>query len=466
MTLGLRHFCPDLKQPWQLSLLLIAIIPLFPEYIAFPFVLVSAIFAWKELKAAGQRLKIGKIGRVLLIFIAYMAISILYSPNPLNSLTTVLMWGVLFLVYLVCSNLLTDMHRFNTMMLWITAVAGLVGFIACCQYRIGFFTNGNPIEVWGWLDDIVYRFIPVKLSGSTYVLRACSTYSNPNILSEYLTAVAPFVVYFNFHERKQEIRLFCRICLFLTFAGVIFSFSRGGYIAILLLLLALLVLNIRHHFATVTMYAFTGLLLVPEEVVERFLSIIPGVSTGGDIIEGITSASGLNYTTTADIINQAPTEIAIDTRWHIWLESIYSFLERPFFGLGAGVQNTWDMLAEKGVDAAHAHNLALELLVEGGIIALVLMLLVGLMVVKNGIELIRAGYGAAFWVGFAVLGFVSSFCLQGLVDYPLMTPKLLCNFMMLVGITERTVHLYTGRSMELRHRIKKKFFSKPKKQTV
>lgn len=84
------------------------------------------------------------------------------------------------------------------------------------------------------------------------------------------------------------------------------------------------------------------------------------------------------------------------------------------------------------------------------------MLLVGFMSIKNGVELIRAGYSTAFWVGFAVLGCIMSFCLQGVVDYPLMSPKLICNFMMLVGITERAIHLYSGREIAMRRALRKR----------
>ena len=453
---GLNRYKLDLKQPWQTALLLIAVIPLFPEYLCFPLVIAAGIFAWRDLKQHNRPLRLDKIGKLLLIFIAYMALSVFYSRNRLNSLATTGMWVVLFAIYLIGNNLLTDTGRFNILMLWIAAVSGIVGFIACCQYRIGFFTHGNPIQVWSWLDALVYRIIPIRLCHTPYVLRACSTYSNPNMLSEYLTMVAPFVIYINFHERRQDIRLFCRLCLFLTFAGIIFSFSRGGYLALLALLLALLVLNIRHRFAATTMYVFSGLLLIPEEVVERFLTIFPGISSGGKIIEGVTGAPTLSYTTTAEIINNAPAEMAMDSRWRIWLESLHSFTQHPIFGTGAGIQNTWDMLRENGIDAVHAHNVALELLVEGGVIALILMLLIGFMVVKNGVELIRAGYSTAFWAGFAVLGFASSFILQGTVDYPLMTPKLVCNFMMLAGITERVIHLYSGKEIAVRRTLRKR----------
>ena len=98
--------------------------------------------------------------------------------------------------------------------------------------------------------------------------------------------------------------------------------------------------------------------------------------------------------------------------------------------------------------------------------ALILMLLIGGKVAKNGVELIRNGYGYSFWIGFAVLGFVSSFCIQGMVDYPLLTPKLLCNFMMIMAIVERSVDLYTGKSIPIRKKIRSRLRKKASEQSV
>lgn len=457
---SLRQIRLDLQQPGQRALLLLAMIPLFPEYISFFIVVLAGAFAWQELKQTNRPLQIGMIGKLLLVFIGYMFITILYSHNPLNSIVTVGMWAFFFLVYLILHNLLTDTDRFDSFMLYITAVAGAVGFLACCQYRIGFFVKGVPNQIWGWLDEIVYQVLPFDSHCTPYVLRACSTFSNPNILSEYLTAVAPFVVYFNFYERRPELRLFCRICLFLTFSGVLFSFSRGGYLAILVLALALVLFNLRHKFATVTLYIVCILLLLPDEVMERFLTILPGISVGGAILGntggqaggGLLTEEAMN--TTAEILNNSGADIAINERFRIWLQALQSFLENPVFGQGAGTEITHQIMAENNINALHTHNIALQLLMEGGIIALLIMLLIGGKVAKNGLELMRNGYSYSFWIGFAVLGFVSSFCIQGLVDYPLLTPKLIANFMMIMAIAEQSVSLYTAKGIPVRKKIR------------
>ena len=469
MKTSLRQIRQDLKQPHQLASLLIALIPLFPEYISFFLVIAAGVLAFKTLRAEGKQLAVGTIGKLMLAYIAYTVFTLLYSQNRFVTLCNVGMWVFFFFVYLILYNLLTDTDRYDSLMLYITGVAGVVGLIACLQYRICLFTNSNFIEVWGWLDDLVFPLIPLDLTVPHYVMRSCATFTNPNSLSMYLTAVAPFVVYFNFYERREGLRLFCRICLFLCFGGVIFSFSRGGYLALLVLAVALLLLNIRHRFAAVSLYSLCVALLIPDEVVKRFVTIIPGISLGEQLLDSsplipdVGTDAGEILITPSDIINNSTADLAVNDRYRMWLESLTSIGENPLFGHGMGNGISQEILADGGINAPHTHNLILELLVGGGIIALILMLLIGFKVAKNGVELMRNGYGYSFWIGFAVLGFVSSFCIQGMVDYPLLTPKLVANFMMIMALVERANTLYTAKGIPVRQKLKKKLFPTPKK---
>ncbi len=460
MKTSLRQLGQDLKLPSQKALLLLAIIPLFPEYISFFLVIAAAIYAWKDLRQSHRPIQVSFIGKLMLAYIAYMAISLIYSASPLSTLSNLGMWCFFFVVYLILNNILSDTDRYDSLMLYITGVAGCVGFIACCQYRIGFFTGGYPIRMWDFIDRYVYDWFDIVLTG--YKLRACSTFSNPNVLSQYLCVVAPFVVYFNFYERRKELRLFSRVCLFLTFGGVIFSFCRGGYLALLVLAIALVVMNIRHRFASVSLYTVCAALLLPDEVVERFLTIIPGVKLGNAIVNN----SGGEMGTTADIINGSTADFATSERFRIWGEAWEHFLDSPIFGHGAGTGTTATILHEAGIKADHTHNIIMELLVQGGIVALIIMLLIGAKVVKNGIELMRNNYGYAFWIGFGVLGFASSFIISGMVDYPLLTPKLVCNFMMMIAIVERSNILYPGMGIEVRSRIRKRLKATHKVSTT
>ena len=119
----------NLRQPWLLCVLLIAVIPLFPEYIS-PFLAVGALIAAHfDAKARRRDFVVGGLGKLLLLYIVYMAVTIIFSANPFNSVTTVLMWVMAFLVYVSLTTVLSNRHRFDTALFCVTLIAGVVGIL-------------------------------------------------------------------------------------------------------------------------------------------------------------------------------------------------------------------------------------------------------------------------------------------------------------------------------------------------
>lgn len=458
----------DLKEPYFRALLLLAMIPVFPEYISFFLVMAAAIFAYKDVRMRQQKLRLGFVGILLIVYCSYQTLTCIISTHPFQSFAVSLMWWFFFGAYLIVINLLTDTHRTNRFLMCITGVAGLVGLIACIQYRINFFLDSNIGNLWAWLDNIVFELVPFDIFHLNYALRAYSTFPNPNMLAQYLVMAAPFVACYNFMDtRSNRARFFSRICLFLTFAGVMFSFSRGGYIALILLALALVLLNIRHRFAEVSLYVVSTVLFLPEEVLNRLFTIKKGISHSGVIADGIMGAPhGSNSLppsiTTSDIINNAGAETAVGERWEIWMEALTRFFERPLFGYGAGTQPTFSIYENIGIKAPHAHNIILQILLEGGIIALLVMFLIGFKTVKNGIVMMRNGYNSSFWVGFALVSFAVCFLSHGMVDYPLMIPRLVCFFFIILGIAEQTVHLYESNGSSVRAKLRNRLIANQK----
>lgn len=450
MKTNLRELIIDLKSPYLRALLLLALIPLFPEYVSFLLAIAAFFFARQDMRQRNHKLKLGTIGKWLLLFCGYMTVTCFFSTHPFQSAAVAAMWWFFFGVFILITNLLTDEDRTDTFLLCITGVAGIIGLIACIQYRLNFFIEDNHGSIWAWLDELVFPLIPFNMTLQEYEIRAYASFANPNMLAQYLVMVAPFVACFNFIERRPELRLFSRISLFLTFAGILFSFSRGGYIALLVLAIALIIINIRHRFAAVSLYVVSAVLFLPEEVITRLFSIRTGITSSSNIAGSVIGSATTPSpdmapppsVTTSDIINNAGAEFAISERWEIWFESIKRILERPFFGYGAGTEPTATMFENIGVDAPHAHNILLQLLLEGGIFALIFMCIIGFRVVKNGWSLIRHGYSSTFWMGFAVLGFAIGFILHGMVDYPLTTPRLICCFVTALAISERSVSVY------------------------
>lgn len=402
-------------RPYFCALFFIAIIPLLPEYFSFISLIVAVIFAIKDTRRAGRKIRMGSIGKLLTVFCTYQTLTSIISARPVHSLFVSLMWWFFLLGYLVLVNTITSKRKMRVFLFLVTVTAGLVGAIAFVQYYINVATNSNTDSVWRWLDQIIYPLVDVGIVELNYGVRAYSTFSNPNIMAKYLVMVAPFIAAYNFLEHRNGYKIICRTCLVFTYIGVIYSFSRGAYLAMILLGIALVIIHFRTKFFSILVYGATTVLLLPTAVADRLAEM-----------------------------NK------VGERQLIWQHSVERFLASPFFGYGAGTQPTYEFLHELGIKAAHAHNVVLQLLLEGGIIALLLMGSIGFKVIKDGIMLILNKQPESFWMGFGACGFAVLFLTHGMVDYPFSTPKQVVQFILLLGVIEQCYRLYPHKKRKLK----------------
>ena len=418
MTSFIAKLKMTLQKPYFWALFFVALLPLLPDYIAFVSVIVATIFAYKTVKLEQRTWRIGTVGKLLLLFSAYQTLTCFISTHPIHSLFIALMWWFFFAAYLVVVNVVINKHRLKNLLFLMTIVAGAVGLIAFIQYQINVATGSNTYRLWLWLDNIIYPLIKFGIvDPGDYVSRAYSTFSNPNIMAKYLVMVAPFIAAYNFIEKRKPYKIICRICLVFTYAGVIYSFSRGGYLAMILLGVALVVIHLRKKILSILIYAATTLLLLPTAVVERL--------------------GAMNK---------------IGERELIWQNAIEWIKDSPIYGYGAGTQPSFALLETLNLKspAAHAHNVVLQLLLEGGIIALILMGAIGFKVIKDGVVLMLRKHEQTFWVGFALCGFAVMFLTHGMVDNPFSTPRLVANFITILGIVEQGYHLHMPKTTKKR----------------
>lgn len=386
--------------PFVLTVWMIAAIPLLPEYAA-PVLAIASLFTAYLDARSRDGIRIGVLGKLLLLFIAYQCLGILYSEHRGNTLATVLMWGVMFLVYLTLSTVLTTRKRLRITLFFVAAAAGIVGFIACGQYVLRDVLHLSiPNQFWLRFDRFFYARFPMDIDLTMGINRAASTFNNPNILAEYLVMTIPLVGYYGFYGKRTPLRLLGRCFLLLAIFGTAVSFSRGAYIALLSMLLVIIVTHMR-QITPFAMCLIAVVSLIPEAVVSRFLSIGEG---GGAIFE----------------------------RFEAWEVAIQAIIQSPLFGLGGGISNFWEYLNRMGVGAPHAHNLILQVLVEGGFIALFLLCLVATRLLQDSLGLLGRSRSASS-VGMIFLIFAVAFVVHGMVDYPFLSPKLIGTFCLVLG---------------------------------
>ena len=100
-----------------------------------------------------------------------------------------------------------------------------------------------------------------------------------------------------------------------------------------------------------------------------------------------------------------------------------------------------------GIDAPHTHNLVLQLLIEGGLIALVIMMMIGWRTLRGGLQMLKCPQEGRM-LGVVTVAFVGAFVLYGMVDFPFLCPKLVTSFMLVMGISDCASRIYLDQRVQ------------------
>lgn len=393
----------DLRQPWITAVLLIVCIPLFPEYVA-PFLAIGALIAaLRDARQRHGRLRVGGGGKATLALISFFVIHLLWAKDRAFSAITCLGWIVMLFVYLAISTVLTEPRRVEGALFALSAVAGILGLLACVQYGMIAFFGKEPAFAMAWykVDSIVYALLPRQLSGGADVSRVCATFSDPDLYAQFSVLTMPFVAAYGFSGQRNASKILARMALLFSVAGLLVTFSRGAYLALGAIAVVMCMANIRRLVPVLTVFCSVAMLL--SDMVYDWL------------------ATSCNATSPEHV--------------ELWGIAMQTFLKAPLFGHGAGVSASMEALSAAGYHEPHVHNVLLQMLTEGGILGVVLLLMVLWKLFRTGFELIIHTPQTRMY-GAAILSFGVGFCACGMLEYPLFTPKLVGIFMVVLGITD------------------------------
>ena len=396
----------DLRQPWIAAVVLIVCIPLFPEYIA-PFLAIGALIAAScDAKCQHRRIRVGSAGKAMMALISFFVIHLLWAKDRAFSAVTCLGWIVMLFVYLAISTVLTEPRRVEGALFALSAVVGALGALACVQYvMIAFFDKEIEFAMaWYTVDSAIYKLFPFPMALGSGFNRSCATFANPNMYAQFCVLTIPFVAAYGFSGHRNASKILARVSLLLAVAGLLVTFSRGAYLALGAIAIVMCMANIRRLVPILTVLC-SVVLLLPDTVYER-------LSTLGNAAD-----------------------VAILERFELWGIAMQLFVKAPLFGHGAGVSSAMEALSAAGYNAPHMHNVLLQMLAEGGVVGLILLLLVLWKLFRTGFELIIHAPKTRMH-GAAILAFAAGFCVCGMFDYPLFTPKLVGAFMMVLGVTD------------------------------
>jgi O-antigen ligase len=332
-----------------------------------------------------RRLFYSPVNVYILLFGGIFLIAALTSVMPSESVLTGLVTVVFALFAIVFDNAVTTRKQADLAVRLLVLAGALVALFGVYQYLFY-----NPATAGAWVDSDMF---------SSITNRVYSTLDNPNVLSEYLLLVIPLTAACVLTGKTWRQKAFYFCCLLTMVVCMIVTFSRGGYLGLLLAAAVFLVmLDARFIFAGAVAIAALYFIL-PQTVVERFTSI------------GNLSDSSTSY------------------RVYIWYGTIAMLKDYWFSGIGPGA-GAFNMIypaySYNTIAAPHAHNLYLQLMCDAGITGLVLLLLILIgffRMTLGAFSKTRDKTSRIFLI--ASVSSVSGFLLQGMTDYSFYNNKVM-----------------------------------------
>ncbi len=336
--------------------------------------------------------------RLLLLFAALAGLSLWASPRFFESFYNykTLIPQYVFIYWLAISYIKTPARTYGML----TAVLASAACVA--SYGIYQYFYGGALVTAEWVDS---AYFPALKS------RVFSTLENPNILASFLVTTVALCVGGILGCDRLRVQAPLTVLMAVCTVCLIFTFSRGAWLSMLIVLLAAGVM-----FSKRLLFLFSGVLALAafcmkDLIISRFISAFQGGDTSSAL------------------------------RRAIW-ESTWAMIEDfPFTGIGWNayqfVYHKYDFFINNPENIIyHAHNMYLNIAAELGLPGLaVFLLLLGLHFYMAVTTLQKAKSPTA---RAAAIGFCAVLCgvvVGGFTDYTLFNMQLASIFWLLNGLT-------------------------------
>ena len=305
--------------------------------------------------------KIGSISSWLMLYLAIALIATGCSPVPIAAAKGLIKLLSYLGVYALLSQLLRQHPAWWDRLVAALLSGGLLSSMLALRQLYG-----PTEELAGWAD-------PNSVADGT--IRIYGPLGNPNLLAGYLVPILPLALVACIRWHGWGRRMFAATAFILGSASVLFSYSRGGWLALVaalgLLMLLLVLRAIRHwpplwkRLVPLALLAACGVLLAlavtqVDPIRTRVMSLLSG---RGD--------SSNNF------------------RINVWLAAIDMIQDRPWLGIGPGnaaFNSIYPLYQQPKFNALSAYSVPLELLVETGIPGLIACFGLALASVRRGLK--------------------------------------------------------------------------------
>ena len=373
-----------------------------PSLILLAAVLVTFISYFVKLIRGKRVFYLGLVDFSVLLFAAILLLGGVGSAGGVSSMKAAALSATLMVGYFLTVNLMRTrewVRRCLVAFLLCAAVSAVIGVVQI-------FTGSLELS---WLDTEMFSDINVRIT---------ATFDNPNVYATYLLLAIPFSLAFLIAkgERSKTPHI---VGFVLLSVCMIETWSRGAWLGILVSLVLFFLVYTRRSVAYLMLGGAVlpvASLLIPESVVNRFLSI------------GSASDSSATYRISA------------------WRGVGRMLQENWFGGIGVGesaFSAVYPAFSYAGIQAIrHTHNLYLQILSETGIVGLVVFLLIVILFVQNCFEyLYRMRKGTDNGIVVAGLSSVVAVLIMGLTDYVWYNYRVFLMFWLVIAIVNAYIRI-------------------------
>lgn len=303
--------------------------------------------------------------RPIAFFGAYFLIglaSILWAKEPLNVSLGLLEYSKDVLLVAVVVILIRRIETLRRVT-WVLVLAGLfLGTISVLQTL----TSNYSFDYWGF-----GKVREMNIVGETSGIRIVGPDMDPNTYGLYLVLLIPLAMDRLWVERNIFLRLLALIAFAVITMAVIFTFSRGAFVTLVVAIALFLMKHPPKPILIVLALCLIPVLwfYVPSKYLER-------ISTLTYLIPGIRDGSG-DETVAGVEVATATRDISFKGRLSENIVGLQMSLDHPILGVGLDNFKSYylDYSSALGLDPRRvgrgAHNLYLEFWAELGIVGLV-----------------------------------------------------------------------------------------------
>lgn len=358
-------------------------------------VLTMMSLAVKSVCVQGFKWRRTGVGVAIALFLAVMFISSLFSFARMSSLTVWLMYFIFVNFYFAIINTVDTRDKLCGLIRLFVISGAIVALYGVMQYAFGWTTSN------AWIDEEMFE---------NETMRVYSTLANPNVLGEYLLLVLPAALVFFLKDKAKSLSKWVYLVISaIMFLCLILTQSRGCWLGFMVTVAVFVTFYEGRWWALVPLALCIVPFVMPQTFMDRLLSI-------GDMNDSSTSY-----------------------RVFIWMGSMGILRNYLLGGIGMGERAfsaVYPLFSYNAVIAPHAHNTFLQLLVEGGIAALVVFVAVIVMFFRSAHRVYKKRHKKSR-VSAMVLGIssgVAGFLFQSMFDYTFYNYRVMAVFFMMIAV--------------------------------